>query len=72
MALSGFEAPALVTVAEPLIVLISPITSFARADVAKRTTSIRMKKQSPCLVFLWVKPDVGMFFTMVIYLLDGS
>jgi len=72
VAFRGFEMPCLDTVADPLMVLISPIASLAKADVVKRTTSIRMKKQSPCLVLLWVKADNGIFFTMVIYLPDGG
>jgi len=72
VAFSGFATPSLDTVADPLMRLISPITSLARADKGRRIISSRMKKQSPCLVLLWAEPNVGILFTMVFYLPDGG
>ena len=73
-ALSGFETPARVTVADPVRRVISPISSLAKADRGERSTSIRMKKQSRYLYLLpWVEPNVSMLlFAMVFYLRDGS
>ena len=70
VAFSGFATPSLDTVADPLTRFISPIISLARADMGKRITSIRTKKQNPCLVAPWVEPGVGILFTMVYYLPD--
>jgi hypothetical protein len=72
VAFSGFETPCLDTVADPLIRLISPMISLARADMGKRITSIRMKKQNMRLVLSRVAPAVGILFTMVYCLPDGG
>ena len=72
VAFSGFKTPSLDTVADPLMRLISPIISFARADMGNRITSIRTKKQNLCLLLSRVAPAVGILFTMVFYLPDGG
>jgi hypothetical protein len=72
VAFSGFETPSLDTVADPLMRLISPIISLARAEMGKRITSIRMKKQNPYLVSPWAELRVEILFTMVLYLPDGG
>jgi hypothetical protein len=54
------------------MLLISPMGSFASADVEKRSTSIKVKKQSPRLAFVWVAPGMGILFTMAFRLPDDN
>jgi len=72
VAFTGFETPSLDTVADPLMLLISPIISLANAERGKSNSSIRMMKHVPCRVLSWVVPDVHIRFTMVLYLPDGG